>query len=380
MQTVNIQQIYPPSHNPKHTHFYWIDLIRFLAAFAVLASHFRGAFFVDYASLPVHQQTLPIFCFFSITRLGHEAVLIFFILSGFLVGGKSIERILNKKFRPLDYSIDRIVRIMLPLISSLLLFIPVCLWGDFPIYPKVWIGNLFSLQGIACAPVFETLWSLSYEVWFYILMCAVGYSILYKGTLKGYIGLITLIISLSVFTKLESYYLFIWFIGAFGYLLIPNKSRILKYGAMIFSLIFLIILQLSSGGSKMLISISPNFVHILEIIFCSVFCIFMVQSIQNIPSTRFSKKLNRIGTRLAAFSYTLYLTHIPVRDILVRLGAPKSQELTISSVGLYILWLSIALSIAYCIYWIFERNTSKVKIFIKSRITHKNINSNYNLQ
>ena len=374
---INVQQITPPENN---NHLYWIDLIRFLAAFAVLACHFRGAFFVDYASLPAHQQTLPIFCFFATTRLGHEAVLIFFILSGFLVGGKSIERILNNKFRPLDYSIDRTVRIMLPLISSLLLFIPVCLWGDFPIYPKDWIGNLLSLQGIACAPVFETLWSLSYEVWFYILMCAVGYSILHKGTLKGYIGLITLIVSMAVFTKLESYYLFIWFIGAFGYFLIPHKSRIMKYGAMILSLIFLIIMQLSSGGSRMLISVSQNSAHLLEIIFSSVFCIFMVQSVQNIPSTKFSKKLNRLGTRLAAFSYTLYLTHIPVRDILVRLGAPKSQELSISSVSLYILWLLLALMVAYCVYWIFERNTSKVKIFIKTRITHENLNSNSHLQ
>lgn len=269
----------------------------------------------------------------------------------------------------MDYSIDRTVRIMLPLISSLLLFIPVCLWGDFPIYPKDWIGNLLSLQGIACAPVFETLWSLSYEVWFYILMCAVGYSILHKGTLKGYIGLITLIISLSVFTKLESYYLFIWFIGAFGYFLIPHKSRIMKYVAMILSLIFLIILQLSYGGSQMLISVSQNSVHFFEIVFSSVFCIFMVQLVQNIPSNKISIKLNRVGTQLAAFSYTLYLTHIPVRDILIHLGAPKSPELSIYSISLYIAWLLLALVVAYGIYWIFERNTSKVKMFIKAKIS-----------
>ncbi len=62
--TVN-QQITPPYKN----HLSWIDLIRFLAAFAVLACHFRGAFFVDFGSLPTNQQTIPIFAFFRIHTL-----------------------------------------------------------------------------------------------------------------------------------------------------------------------------------------------------------------------------------------------------------------------------------------------------------------------
>lgn len=348
-------------------------MIRFLAAFAVLACHFRGAFFVDYASLPENQQTLPIFFLFASTRLGHEAVLIFFVLSGFLVGGKSIERILNKSFRPLDYSIDRTVRIMLPLVSSLLLFLPVCMWAGIPIIFLDWVGNLFSLQGIVCTPVFETLWSLSYEVWFYIIICAVGYLIRHKGALKGYFGLIILIVSLLVFTKLESYYLFIWLIGAFGYFMIQYKSNILKYGALIISILLLIILQLNSSGTLKVIQVSSSVGHILEIMFSSVFCIYMVQLVQNIPTTKFSIKINRISTHLAAFSYTLYLTHIPVREILRHLGAPKSPELSLLSVSLYILWLIFALVAAYGVYWLFERNTSKVKRFIKARISHENI-------
>ncbi len=372
--TVN-QQITPPYKN----HLSWIDLIRFLAAFAVLACHFRGAFFVDFGSLPTNQQTIPIFAFFASTRLGHEAVLIFFILSGFLVGGKSIERILNKTFKPLDYSIDRTVRIMLPLLSSLILFIPICLYTGIPIDLKIWLGNILSLQGITCPPIFETLWSLSYEVWFYILMCAVGYSILNKGKTKIYIGILTLIISFAAFMKLQTYFLFIWLIGAFGYFTIPMKSKVLKYTALIMSCLFLCILQLSSEGGKT-VPLLHEFRLFSELIFSSTFCLFMVQLVQDIPSNKFSIKLNHIGTKLAAFSYTLYLTHIPIRDILVYLGAPKSSEINIYTISLYIMWLLLALLIAYGIYWIFERNTSTVKSFIKAKITHENLNSNCNLQ
>ena len=69
-----------------------------------------------------------IFAFYSLTRLGNEAVLIFFVMSGFLVGGKR-DRGCNKvSFDIKGYAIDRTVRIMLPLISALLLFIRLLLF------------------------------------------------------------------------------------------------------------------------------------------------------------------------------------------------------------------------------------------------------------
>jgi len=108
-------------HEPDG-HLYWLDLIRFLAAFAVMACHFRGAFFVEYTLLPVSQQNPVVFVFYAITRLGFEAVLIFFVLSGLLVGGRTIQRLSSGNFKIRAYVIDRAVRIMLPLISSLLFF------------------------------------------------------------------------------------------------------------------------------------------------------------------------------------------------------------------------------------------------------------------
>ena len=69
-------------------------------------------------------------------------------MSGFLVGGKAIERLQQGVFDIKGYAIDRTVRIMLPLISALLLFIPVAIIQGFCIDWKAWLGNLFSLQGI----------------------------------------------------------------------------------------------------------------------------------------------------------------------------------------------------------------------------------------
>ena len=104
-------------------HYYWIDLIRFLAALLVVLGHLRQTSFVEYGLLPDSEKNIFIMFLYLILRIGHEAVLIFFVMSGFLVGGKALEKTMGGNFNVKDYSIDRAVRIMLPLIGALLLLI-----------------------------------------------------------------------------------------------------------------------------------------------------------------------------------------------------------------------------------------------------------------
>ncbi|MDR1543302.1 MAG: acyltransferase [Prevotellaceae bacterium] len=151
-------------------HYPWLDLTRFIAAFMVLACHARSGAFVEYGLLPADQQNLLNFGIFSITRLGQEAVLAFFVLSGFLVGGKVIQRLKEGTFEIKSYAIDRAVRIFLPLIATLLFIIAINIITGKPNNALQLIGNLFSLQGIFVHPATAPLWSLAYEVWFYILM------------------------------------------------------------------------------------------------------------------------------------------------------------------------------------------------------------------
>lgn len=182
-----------PLRREPDGHLYWLDLIRFLAAFAVMACHFRGAFFVEYSALTPEQQSPLIFSFYFITRLGFEAVLIFFVLSGLLVGGRAMQRIAAGTYKIKSYIIDRAVRIMLPLLASLILFLPIALYFHLPIKVVDWLGSLLSLQGVLTGCAFETLWSLSYEVWFYIMTCGFGIIIKKrksKGSIKYNIGLV----------------------------------------------------------------------------------------------------------------------------------------------------------------------------------------------
>lgn len=109
----------------KQTHFPWLDAMRFIAAFLVVLCHTRNDFFLRYYELPLDQQGPLMMLFYTLGRLGNEAVFTFFILSGFLVGGRGLERIMNGTFRMRDYAIDRLVRIMLPLLASIAFYVSI---------------------------------------------------------------------------------------------------------------------------------------------------------------------------------------------------------------------------------------------------------------
>src|SRR5690348_5650474 len=105
----------------RTSHYEWLDLVRFLAALLVVSAHVRGTVFREYSALAADSRNLAVASFFALTRLGHEAVIVFFVLSGYLVGGRAFERIARGRFVPGEYAVDRITRIWIPLVLALLL-------------------------------------------------------------------------------------------------------------------------------------------------------------------------------------------------------------------------------------------------------------------
>lgn len=371
--------ITPPHHTynqvfnkPNNVHLYWLDLIRFTAAFLVVLCHFRGAFLPEFTKLPVDQQTPLVFISYALTRLGHEAVLIFFVLSGYLVGGRAIEKIRQGCFDLRNYAVDRFVRIMLPLTSALLLFLPKEIICGNEIAWKDWVGCFFSLQGLWTGACIEPLWSLSYEVWFYILTGAAFAVICLESRRSKVIGSIVLVICFLVFTKLLAHYLLIWLLGAVAYVTMPKRqNKWLLIGSIILLSLMIPVLQLTSGGhvtSSITAYLPTQNRYSLEVIYSVVCCVLLQQIVLIRPKGKLSNKINRIGTKLATFSYTLYLVHVLVLRLLEHFGAVRATSLSLQSILLYLFYTLVAVFVCYGVYWCCERHTYAVKTWIKKRI------------
>lgn len=94
-----------------------LNMIRGVAAIAVLLNHLRGLFFEGlHTAGPL---SLAAYGFWAVTSFGHDAVVIFFVLSGFFVGRSAIRAATNWSWRV--YLTNRLVRLYLVLLPALAL-------------------------------------------------------------------------------------------------------------------------------------------------------------------------------------------------------------------------------------------------------------------
>ena len=172
----------------------FLDFVRWFAATLVVIEHVRSLLIVDYGSLQSSGVFAKAFYFF--TGFGHESVVVFFVISGFLVGGKVLDDWHKDRFQWNRYLCDRISRLYSVLIVALLLGTVIDTTGSTwfsatgmydgdraeqiavlttesanRVHPTVFVGNLVMLQNIY-VPTYGSngpLWSLAHEWWYYLL-------------------------------------------------------------------------------------------------------------------------------------------------------------------------------------------------------------------
>lgn len=168
----------------KHYSLY-LDVVRFLASLFVLLDHYNQ-----------HHIVSKSFGFF-IPELGREAVIIFFVLSGFVIAYTTQSKQQSLK----EYVIARCARIYsvaLPvlLLAFLLSYLGSVYFGK-PVVPtyqvlkayiyipfhSLFMGELWKFSEVP--PLLTTYWSLGYEVWYYVFFAALYFFSGYKRIILG---------------------------------------------------------------------------------------------------------------------------------------------------------------------------------------------------
>ena len=338
-------------------------MLRFLAALLVVLVHARAAVFLPWGELPASERTSINAAFFAVTRLGLESVVIFFVLSGFLVGGKAIERMRARTFEPGKFAMERISRIYLPLIPALVL--SACL-GRQSSSALDWAGNLAGLQHVLVAPLGANapLWSLAYEIWFYALTFAVGLLLLAR---YQWMAVLICLAFVFVFIRLDVSYLICWLLGAATFVWrasIPKAT-----GAIVGALIAVsavVGLQLSQAGANATLTGVPLLRDVLIVLLgvgTAMFCAVL----SRLPGGR----IPRAFVPFAAFSYTLYLVHYPILAAASRQGLVRHASVEPASLGVFVLVVLSLLVIAWLMYLPFERNTARLRRWLSGRLIKK---------
>lgn len=364
----------------------WLDLVRGLSAIAVCSGHLRSVLFVDFGSLASRNPLTGVFYF--VTSLGHQAVIVFFVLSGYFVGGRVLAR--DREFRLTEYSIARLSRLWTVLVPALVLtaltdqilsfYHPAVLrgvsfdqWNSGPesaaVYStsfKTLFGNLFFLQTIL-VPVFGSnspLWSLANEFWYYALFPLVaiaagatgGSTTIVKRFWCGAAGLALLLV--LPFSLLPGFA--VWLMGA-GISQIANRCARLRRQVPLFlsfALFFLGLVLAKSNFSWLSHSALRDLA--LGASFAPLCLVLATWS--EAVETRTSRILARIAVATSEISYSLYAYHFPlVLLIAVFLLDGNQSDPSLSLMSMYLVCLSALLTAAVVLWSAFERNTEVVR-------------------
>lgn len=360
--------IFSPLHG-NQGHLYWLDWVRFVAALMVVAIHARGASWVEWGRLAEASQTKLVAVFFALTRAGTEWVLVFFVLSGFLVGGKVIERIGAGTFDLSSYVIDRLTRIWTPLFPALV-------WSAVVAYqvgkPVSWIGfggNLLGLQLslFRCFAENIPLWSLAYEIWFYFLAGSVAVWVLASNQGRIVAGF-ALALGFVIFTKLRVVFLFAWLLGATTYWLCnrPRLPWVAAAGVVLMAAGYLFS-QLRTATVSVDTSSWVRYVPssgVATLILSLGMALVLPFLTQLKPRTKVGGSINNLGGQLAAFSYTLYLTHYPALYVWEYYLPERHGAIDLISVGWFLARLGSCVAFGWLCYLPFEKQTGRLRKFL----------------
>jgi len=367
----------------------WLDLLRGIAALIVLMGHLRSVLFQDYEKIQNPNAIAKAFYF--ITGFGHQAVILFFVLSGFFIIKSIHDAHAKNNWSWKQYLLNRLSRLWMVLIPGLILG---AFWDQLGLYlnphfdiytgaiehlvyfnPQghlglgVFLGNLFFLQTIFF-PTYGTngaLWSLSNEFWYYIIFpCLyIAYQVrtaISRKIIFFFIGMLLLsafqYFSLDVATHPRDYF-FIWMFG--GLSLFLSRQPLNLFKTPITSVI------LAGMLIGMLIGIR---IQLLPLIFndwgLGVITLLLVCGLSQIEMTPLW--LQKISSFLSNISYTLYIVHLPFVVFISSQMASQRLDFSTTNLIIYLGIFFVAILYAYSVYYLFERNTNRVKHYIQKFI------------
>lgn len=355
--------------------FYWLDLFRGLSALIVFFGHLRIICIKD---IPFDQLSMFGKVFFLLTGFAHQAVMVFFVLSGFFIIKSIHESYQQSRWSFRDYAVNRLSRLWIVLIPALIFGfafdkIGLAYFSDSMGYsnqiryfmdlnvasklqPEIFAGNIVFLQTIL-VPTFGSngpLWSLANEFWYYVLFPLLYFAVVTRYNLI--IRLFLLLLTVGVFFLVGesvALYFIIWLMGGLSYILFRNQGfGVLKSKPMLAVLGIAFVGILMCTRLKVMPYIFND--YSLGLVFA-----LMVPGLTKLQMN--AGWIKKPSIYLSNISYTLYCTHLPLIFFVTAAVSFQMKAITPINIAIF-LGLGIALILyANLMWWLFERNTPKLK-------------------
>ncbi len=361
--------------NEDYQHSLVISALRSLAALQVLATHLRGEFYPSLRTVAEPALWYQLLAF--LTGFGHLAVVVFFLLSGWLVGGS----VLNKLGQPrllASYAIDRVTRLWIVLIPGFILTIVLAtVTGNVNPHQlsyapeneysvTAFLGNLFGLQGMA-VPRFGgnfSLWSLANEIWYYALFPLLLLPFIATSRFARIGGpLLAAFIAAQLLFDITLYFV-LWLLGVAFSRVQLELPRAVRWLLIVVLLALAAYLRLSGSIGTLIAATFPE-----DLVFSLLF-LCLLSSLQfRADRKRFGNRLARMAGMLAPFSFALYVIHYPLLYLIKHLGQAygigQLSAADPASLLVYCGLFAAIVAFAWLFHLPFEAQTNRVRSFVK---------------
>lgn len=339
-----------------------LNLLRFFAAFVVVVCHSNMLGFGDSGAW--------------LGKYGHTMVILFFVMSGFIISRTTIDARLDFK-KYVIYRASRVYTVAIPAIALSAILSGV--WAgwfardssfQYPDFRSVTRTLLFLEHswrvgnGMSLNPPF---WSLCYEVWYYALFACV---LFLKGwTRLAWSGLLLAIMGPALWALMPAWWVGVYLTGQPVRIKNTLANSALALVCLV-SVIFVVEFGLDTAVQKALSDRIPQMWHLgfsTKFLTDNFIAVCFALALWFCAGIRFALppvSVCRVGTFLAGFSFTLYLFHDP----LLRVIKLASGGHTFSLVEHWMIVFAVVVA-CWAISLLTESHTWRVRNFLLGRLS-----------
>jgi peptidoglycan/LPS O-acetylase OafA/YrhL len=374
-----------------------LDALRGAAALIVFLNHTRAIYFPSplqaASGLQRSTQQQPIRTnapseTFGEIKFASEAVVIFFVLSGYLVGGSVIRSLRTARWSWRVYLTKRITRLYVVLIPAILIgvgldYAGIHLFGPASIYtaperlglgslaflisrlqPSVMLGNALFLESIRVPfpGTNASIWSLVNEFWYYLAFPLLALAWTTKRGWLLRLGYVLAACAILIFVGWHIAILFpIWIFGALASML-PRRFSVQQ--AKKFSTIFSLFLLTGMIGVRVLRLHAVPADYLIGVL--AALALWAIVQQTTPARDGLYKTVTGFFSRI---SYTLYLFHLPMAMFVSGLvNSPwRRWTYTPKNIAIYIGGDAVILLCVYGLWWLFEAKTDTIRAWIFER-------------
>jgi len=371
-----------------------LNAVRSAAALLVVLAHVRSYLLVSWVDAPKDLVTQGLMALFS---LGNGSVIVFFVLSGYFVGGSVLTGMRRGTFSWTSYAISRLTRLWIVLLPAIVLTIVLDVIGRnalgySPRYgagsnsenSDLWtiLGNVFFLASVYVEPLGSNraLWSLTYEFAYYAIFPLLIGGVVFARRLVPRVALVVAGVALIVFYGSGVAALFpAWLLGALiAYFQVDLRKRVAMLSTATLGCLRCVAIVILLGAMlwDRISGGSPWHTPPATFAVAAVAGVLVVLLLPDLtPKRVVPRRLLQFASYLASSSFSLYAIHLPVLVFLAVLLSPGG--VTGSWIPSPLVWTKYLAVVALLVGvgWAFgtltERHTDAVRRFVSSKLTRK---------